>query len=59
VLFNSVAQHAGSNALGVLLTGMGADGAKGLLQMKEAGAEQLPRMNRLALCSACRKKPSN
>jgi two-component system chemotaxis response regulator CheB len=38
VLFNSVAQYARSNALGVLLTGMGVDGAKGLLQMKEAGA---------------------
>ena len=41
VLFNSVAQYAGSNALGVLLTGMGADGAKGLLQMKEAGAKTI------------------
>jgi two-component system, chemotaxis family, protein-glutamate methylesterase/glutaminase len=41
VLFNSVAQYAGSNALGVLLTGMGTDGAKGLLQMKEAGAKTI------------------
>ncbi len=38
VLFRSVARYAGSNATGVLLTGMGADGAKGLLEMKEAGA---------------------
>lgn len=38
VLFNSVAEHAGANAIGVLLTGMGADGAKGLLEMKNAGA---------------------
>lgn len=38
VLFNSVAEHAGNNAVGVLLTGMGADGAKGLLEMKQAGA---------------------
>jgi two-component system, chemotaxis family, protein-glutamate methylesterase/glutaminase len=38
VLFQSVAQHAGENALGVLLTGMGADGAKGLLNMAESGA---------------------
>lgn len=41
VLFSSVAQYAGSNAVGVLLTGMGADGAKGLLQMKEAGARTI------------------
>lgn len=38
VLFNSVAQSAGVNAMGVILTGMGADGAKGLLKMKECGA---------------------
>ena len=38
VLFNSVAMYAGSNAVGVILTGMGADGARGLLKMREAGA---------------------
>ena len=38
VLFNSVADTMGARALGVLLTGMGADGAKGLLRMKEKGA---------------------
>lgn len=38
VLFNSVAQNVGVNAMGVILTGMGADGAKGLLKMKESGA---------------------
>lgn len=38
VLFNSVAKAAGKNATGVLLTGMGADGAKGLLAMKEKGS---------------------
>jgi len=38
VLFNSVAMYAGSNAVGMILTGMGKDGAKGLLAMKEAGA---------------------
>ncbi|MGD8657485.1 MAG: CheB methylesterase domain-containing protein, partial [Desulfobacterales bacterium] len=38
VLFQSVAKAVGRNAIGVLLTGMGADGAKGLLSMKENGA---------------------
>ena len=38
VLFRSVAQTAGRDAVGILLTGMGADGAAGLLEMKEAGA---------------------
>lgn len=38
VLFDSVAEVAKSKAIGVILTGMGADGAKGLLNMKKAGA---------------------
>lgn len=38
VLFHSVADYAGSNAVGAILTGMGSDGAGGLLKMKEAGA---------------------
>lgn len=41
VLFRSVAQVAGKNALGILLTGMGADGAQGLLEMKETGAHTI------------------
>ena len=38
VLFRSVAQTAGAHAMGILLTGMGDDGATGLLEMKRAGA---------------------
>jgi len=38
VLFESVASQAGANSTGVILTGMGYDGAKGLLLMKQAGA---------------------
>lgn len=38
VLFQSVAREAGRNAIGVILTGMGADGAKGLLEMHKSGA---------------------
>ncbi|WP_339937456.1 chemotaxis response regulator protein-glutamate methylesterase [Undibacterium luofuense] len=41
VLFRSVAKHAGANALGVIMTGMGDDGALGLLEMHQAGAETL------------------
>lgn len=38
VLFRSAARYAGPNALGVILTGMGDDGARGMLEMKQAGA---------------------
>ena len=41
VLFDSVARSAGSNALGIILTGMGGDGAKGLLAMRRAGARTI------------------
>jgi len=38
VLFRSAAQNAGANALGIIMTGMGDDGARGLLEMHRAGA---------------------
>lgn len=38
ILFRSVARNAGANAVGIILTGMGKDGAQGLLEMKKAGA---------------------
>jgi two-component system chemotaxis response regulator CheB len=38
VLFRSVAQHAGANAIGVIMTGMGDDGARGMEEMKQMGA---------------------
>lgn len=41
VLFRSVAQCAGKNALGIIMTGMGDDGANGLLEMRQAGASTL------------------
>jgi two-component system chemotaxis response regulator CheB len=41
VLFRSAAQHAGKNAIGVILTGMGKDGAMGMVAMRQAGAYNL------------------
>ena len=41
VLFHSVARNAGRNAVGAILTGMGADGAAGLLAMRQSGAYTL------------------
>ena len=41
VLFESVAETAGKNAVGIILTGMGGDGAKGLLAMRKAGAKTI------------------
>ncbi|MBI9061144.1 MAG: chemotaxis response regulator protein-glutamate methylesterase [Marinilabiliaceae bacterium] len=41
VLFRSAARYAGNNATGILLTGMGNDGAKGLLELKESGAHTI------------------
>ena len=41
VLFNSVAKAAGKRAVGIILTGMGGDGAAGLLKMRKAGAKTI------------------
>ena len=41
VLFRSVARYAGGNAVGVIMTGMGDDGARGMAEMKEAGSTNL------------------
>jgi len=41
VLFRSAARYAGKNAVGVIMTGMGDDGAKGIVEMREAGAATL------------------
>ena len=41
VLFRSAANVAGANAMGIILTGMGKDGAQGLLEMKQAGAHTI------------------
>jgi two-component system chemotaxis response regulator CheB len=41
VLFDSVAKYAGANAVGAILTGMGADGADGMLNMRRAGAKTI------------------
>lgn len=41
VLFRSTARYAGKNSVGIILTGMGDDGAKGMLEMKEAGAKTI------------------
>jgi len=41
VLFNSVAMNIGSNAVGAILTGMGGDGARGMLAMRQAGARTI------------------
>ena len=41
VMFNSVAKYAGANAVGAILTGMGSDGADGLLNMRQSGAHTI------------------
>lgn len=49
VLFKSVAKNAGPNAVGIILTGMGKDGAVGLMEMKEAGAYTIAQDERTSI----------
>lgn len=49
ILFNSVAQYAGQNAVGAILTGMGKDGAQGLLNMRRAGAATIAQDERTSI----------
>ena len=57
VLFHSAAHEFGANSVGLLMTGMGEDGAEGLGAMKHAGLLPLPRMKLHPLFSACRAPP--
>lgn len=57
VLFESVARVAGKNAIGVLMTGMGSDGANGLLAMKKQGREQSVRMRKPVWFMECQRLP--
>ncbi len=49
VLFRSAARYAGKNVVGVIMTGMGDDGAKGMLEMKEAGAYNIAQDERTSV----------
>jgi two-component system chemotaxis response regulator CheB len=58
VLFRSVAISVGPKAVGVIMTGMGDDGAEGLCEMKEREQPRLPRTKPLVWCLECRKRRS-
>ena len=60
VLFRSVARYAGMNAIGIIMTGMGDDGSRGMLEMKNAGAYNLAQDERSCIvfsmpCEAIKK----
>jgi two-component system chemotaxis response regulator CheB len=59
VLFKSVARYAGANALGIILTGMGKDGALGLLEMKNAGAKTIAQDERSSVVFGMPKEAIN
>jgi len=59
VLFRSAARYAGQNAVGIILTGMGDDGARGMLEMKQAGARTIAQDEATCVVFACPKKPSS
>ena len=59
VLFESAARVVGQNAFGIMLTGMGADGAKAMKAMRDAGSYNTHRTSRPAWSSACRARPSS
>ena len=56
LLFNSVAKYAGQNAVGAILTGMGVDGAEGLLNMRKAGANTIAQDERTSVVFGMPKK---
>jgi hypothetical protein len=53
-LFRSAARYAGKNAIGVIMTGMGDDGAKGLREMKEAQGKRILSLTYLTLTQKSR-----
>ncbi len=59
VLFKSVARFAGANALGIILTGMGKDGAAGMLDMKKAGAVNIAQDERSSVVFGMPKEAIN
>ena len=57
VFFNSLTEHWPGRVIGVLLTGMGRDGAIGLKALRMKGYHTIARTRRRAPCTACRKRP--